>query len=65
MPVSKCSHPPECRAQREVEVGRITYSATREMALDAGDPRLEGMQVDGGPSYEFVEVCEKCGAQLE
>lgn len=61
----ECSHPPEWRVQKEVEVGRISYPATREMALDAGDSGLEGMQVDWGPNFELVEFCEKCGAQLE
>ncbi len=60
-----CGHPPEFRVQREVEVGRLTQPATREMALDGGDPDLEGIEVDCGPALEVLEFCDQCGARVE
>ena len=62
---TKCTHPPECRAQREVEVGREDRFATREMALDAGDPALEGVLVESCEVLETFEFCDKCGEQID
>ena len=63
--MNACTHPAEFRFYREVEVGRETYPATREMALDGGDPTLEGYPVDVGPILQTIETCGKCGEELE
>ncbi len=63
--MNECVHPVESRVYREVEIGRETYPATREMALDGGDPALEGYPVDVGPILETVEFCDKCGEELK
>ena len=63
--MSDCTHPPEFRVQREVEVGRETHPATREMALDGGDPDLEGIEVDCGPIFDVIEFCDRCGEVME
>ena len=62
--MNDCTHPPEFRTQREIEVGRETRPATREMAMDGGDLALEGYPVDCGPILEITEFCDKCGEQL-
>jgi len=59
-----CTHPEEFRVQREVEVGRETRPATREMALDAGDADLEGIEVDCGPVLGLLEFCSNCGEEI-
>jgi len=38
---------------------RYTVSVTREMAMDAGDPSMEGIQWDWGTEVEY-EQCEFC-----
>ena len=42
---------------RTVEVGRHTAYVTRDMALDACEPAMEGQEMDGGPAYEDVCLC--------
>lgn len=41
------------------EEHRHIVNITREMAMDAGDPSMEGAQWDWGPEYEQIQ-CEFC-----
>lgn len=44
---------PDCQGEGKIPIG--VHYVTRDMALDAGFPEMEGMEY----SYEFAQ-CEKC-----
>ena len=47
---------PDCGGQGQVPVGE--YQVTREMAMDAQNPELEGM-----PCGEAYDYCQRCGGE--
>lgn len=46
-----------------VEINHVEY-VSRDMAYDAGDPQLEGMQIDTGTEYDY-DICDCCDGEYE